>query len=45
LLILYCVIATLFQRLPNLKLGISFDEIEWSAPHKDVGIVELPVTW
>ncbi|KAL3496050.1 cytochrome P450 55A2 [Aspergillus germanicus] len=42
---LEAVFAVLFQRLPNLKLGISFDEIEWSAPHKDVGIVEVPVTW
>ncbi|KAL2851848.1 cytochrome P450 55A2 [Aspergillus pseudodeflectus] len=42
---LEAVFAVLFQRLPNLKLAISFDEIEWSAPHKDVGIVELPVTW
>ncbi|KAJ0422846.1 cytochrome P450 55A2 [Aspergillus carlsbadensis] len=42
---LEAVFAVLFQRLPNLKLGISHEEIEWSAPHKDVGIVEVPVTW
>ncbi|KAL3462898.1 cytochrome P450 55A2 [Aspergillus heterothallicus] len=42
---LEAVFAVLFQRLPNLKLGISFEEIAWSPPHKDVGILELPVTW
>ena len=35
--------ATLFQKLPNLKLAIPFDEIEYSAPTKDIGIAELPI--
>ncbi|KAL2820434.1 cytochrome P450 55A2 [Aspergillus granulosus] len=42
---LEAVFAILFQKLPNLKLGISHEEIQWSAPHKDVGILELPVIW
>jgi nitric oxide reductase len=40
-----CDIASLFQKLPNLKLAISHNEIKYSAPHRDVGIVELPVVW
>ncbi|KAL2829348.1 cytochrome P450 55A2 [Aspergillus pseudoustus] len=42
---LEAVFAVLFQSLPNLKLGISHEEIQWSAPHRDVGILELPVAW
>jgi len=38
-------IGTLFQRLPNLKLAIPFEEIEFTPPTRDVGIVELPVVW
>ncbi|ORX93938.1 cytochrome P450 55A3 [Clohesyomyces aquaticus] len=39
------VFATLFQRLPNLKLAIPFEDIKWSPPRKDIGITELHVTW
>ncbi|KAF2249734.1 cytochrome P450 [Trematosphaeria pertusa] len=39
------VFATLFQRLPALKLAIPFEEIKWTPPDKDVGITELPVMW
>jgi fungal nitric oxide reductase len=39
------VFATLFQKLPNLKLAIPFSEIKYSPPTRDVGIIELPVTF
>ncbi|BDD63563.1 hypothetical protein MAP00_008438 [Monascus purpureus] len=39
------VFSTLFQRLPNLRLGIPRSEIKWTPPTKDVGIEELPVVW
>ncbi|KAH7130322.1 cytochrome P450 [Dendryphion nanum] len=39
------VFATIFQRLPNLKLAIPFEKISWSPPRKDVGISDLPVRW
>ncbi|OAL45605.1 cytochrome P450 55A3 [Pyrenochaeta sp. DS3sAY3a] len=39
------VFATLFQRLPNLKLAVPFEQINWSPPKKDIGILELPVEW
>ncbi|KAL2844083.1 cytochrome P450 55A2 [Aspergillus pseudoustus] len=42
---LEAVFESLFQKLPNLRLAIDYDEIKYSAPHKDVGIVELPVIW
>lgn len=35
--------ATLFQKLPNLKLAIPESEIKYSLPIKDVGIAELPI--
>ncbi|XP_044717493.1 cytochrome p450 domain-containing protein [Hirsutella rhossiliensis] len=39
------VFSTLFQRLPALRLAVPFDEISCTPLHKDVGIVELPVTF
>ncbi|KAG9232188.1 cytochrome P450 55A1 [Amylocarpus encephaloides] len=39
------VFATLFERLPNLKLAIPFEEVKYSSPHKDVGISELSVVF
>ncbi|PGH11887.1 hypothetical protein AJ80_06952 [Polytolypa hystricis UAMH7299] len=39
------VFSTLFQRLPNLRLGIPHSEIKYSEPSQDVGIPELPVVW
>ena len=39
------VAATLFRRLPGLKLAIPFSEIKYTKPTKDVGITELPVVW
>jgi len=37
--------ATLFQKLPNLRLAIPFEKIKYSPRERDVGIVELPVVW
>ncbi|KAI9739598.1 MAG: hypothetical protein M1834_006316 [Cirrosporium novae-zelandiae] len=37
------VFATLFQKLPGLRLAIPFSEIKYTPPAKDVGITELPV--
>ncbi|MCJ1425039.1 hypothetical protein MMC29_002927 [Sticta canariensis] len=39
------VFATLFQKLPNLKLAIPESEIKYSPPKKDVGIAELLVVF
>ncbi|RDW79372.1 hypothetical protein BP6252_04010 [Coleophoma cylindrospora] len=39
------VFATIFQKLPNLKLAIPFDKISYSPPTKDVGITTLPVVF
>lgn len=37
------VFATLFQRLPNLRLAMPFDQIKYSPVRKDIGISELSV--
>ncbi|KAH7082561.1 cytochrome P450 55A1 [Paraphoma chrysanthemicola] len=39
------VFGTLFQKLPNLKLAVPFESIQWTPAKKDVGITELPVEW
>ncbi|KAJ4299186.1 hypothetical protein N0V90_004430 [Kalmusia sp. IMI 367209] len=39
------VFSTLFQRLPELRLAVPFEELKWTPPKKDVGIIELPVVW
>ncbi|KAJ7592672.1 cytochrome P450 55A1 [Mycena floridula] len=39
------VFATLFQKLPNLKIAIPLSEVQYSPPHKDVGISELSVVF
>lgn len=38
-------VATLFQKLPGLKLAIAFEEIKYTNPHMDIGIVELPIVF
>jgi fungal nitric oxide reductase len=38
-------IATLFRKLPNLKLAVPFEKVTYSPPTKDVGITELPVVF
>lgn len=42
---LQCVFGTLFQKLPDLKLAVPFEEVKYTEASKDVGITELPVTW
>ncbi|KAF2999124.1 hypothetical protein E8E14_004067 [Neopestalotiopsis sp. 37M] len=37
------VFTSLFQRLPNLRLGKSTDELDYSSPEQNVGVLELPV--
>lgn len=37
--------ATLFDRVPSLKLAKPIDEIEYTPLDRDVGIVKLPVSW
>ncbi|KAF6834892.1 cytochrome p450 55a3 [Colletotrichum musicola] len=39
------VFATLFRRLPNLRVAAPLAEVEYTPLHKDVGVVRLPVTW
>ncbi|KAI8308666.1 Cytochrome P450 55A3 [Colletotrichum sp. SAR11_59] len=39
------VFATLFHKLPNLKIAVPISELEFTPLHKDVGVVKLPVTW
>ena len=36
-------VATLFQRLPNLKLAVPISDIEYTPPTKDLGIIKLPI--
>jgi fungal nitric oxide reductase len=38
-------LATLFKRLPTLKIAVPIKDIEYSPLHRDVGIGKLPVTW
>jgi nitric oxide reductase len=37
--------ATLYQRLPDLKPAVKVEDINYSPLQKDVGIVDLPVTY
>ncbi|KAL8420745.1 hypothetical protein RB594_003519 [Gaeumannomyces avenae] len=39
------VFSTLFQRLPDLKIALPIDELEYTPLVRDVGVVSLPVTW
>ncbi|CZR67621.1 probable Cytochrome P450 55A3 [Phialocephala subalpina] len=39
------VFATLWQKLPNLRLAIAFEEVKYSPPKKDVGLSELPIVF
>lgn len=39
------VVATLFQKLPGLRLAVPFEEVKYSPSDKDVGISELPIVW
>jgi nitric oxide reductase len=31
--------------MPNLRLAVPFEEIQWTPPTRDVGIEKLPVEW
>ncbi|KAK9803975.1 hypothetical protein WJX72_009541 [[Myrmecia] bisecta] len=42
---LQCVFGTLFQVLPTLKLAVPMEDVKYTDPSKDTGIVELPVSW
>jgi nitric oxide reductase len=42
---LTAVFATLYQRLPDLKPAVKVEDINYSPLQKDVGIVDLPVTY
>lgn len=37
--------ATLFVKMPDLKLALPIEKLSYSPLHKDVGIADLPVTW
>ncbi|RDL29890.1 Uncharacterized protein BP5553_10517 [Venustampulla echinocandica] len=39
------VFQTIFKTLPNLKIAIPLEEVKYSPPNMDVGIVELPITF
>lgn len=42
---LQIVFATLFSRLPDLKIAVPLEELPYSPRHKDVGILKLPAIW
>ena len=37
------LVATIFRKCPGVKLAIPFEEIQFSPPTRDIGIVKLPV--
>lgn len=37
--------ATLYKRLPNLKIAIPLDQLKYTPPTQNIGILELPVIW
>jgi nitric oxide reductase len=39
------VFATLWEKLPGLRLAIPFDEVKYSPPTRDVGLLELPLVF
>ncbi|KAF7585209.1 hypothetical protein BBP40_011712 [Aspergillus hancockii] len=39
------IFSTLFQTIPDLRLAVSKERVHWTPATKDVGILELPVTW
>ncbi|KAK3320329.1 cytochrome P450 [Cercophora scortea] len=39
------VFETLFQKLPDLKVAVPIEDLEYTPLYRDVGIVKLPVTW
>ncbi|KAK3690222.1 cytochrome P450 [Podospora appendiculata] len=39
------VFETLYKKLPDLKVAVPIEELEYTPLYRDVGIVKLPVTW
>ncbi|QSZ30677.1 hypothetical protein DSL72_000235, partial [Monilinia vaccinii-corymbosi] len=39
------VFGTLYKRLPNLKIAIPLDQLKYTPPTQNIGILELPVIW
>ncbi|GCB27416.1 cytochrome P450 55A2 [Aspergillus awamori] len=39
------VFSILFQTIPGLRLAVPKQSVKWTPATKDVGILELPVTW
>ncbi|GKZ24128.1 hypothetical protein AbraCBS73388_010746 [Aspergillus brasiliensis] len=39
------VFSILFQTIPDLRLAIPKEHVQWTPATKDVGVLELPVTW
>ncbi|KAI6765736.1 hypothetical protein HG530_006806 [Fusarium avenaceum] len=39
------VFATLYQKLPNLKIAVPFKDVNYTPLNRDVGVVDLPVTF
>lgn len=37
--------ATLFRRLPTLKLAVAEEKLEYSGARQNIGLVHLPVQW
>lgn len=42
---LIAVFSALFKKLPTLRLAVDINSINYTPLRKDVGIVDLPVTW
>lgn len=43
--VLRLVAETLFKKMPNLKVAVPLDQVNYTPLDRDVGIVDLPVTW
>jgi nitric oxide reductase len=39
------MIASLFKKVPNLKIAVPLADVEYTPLNRDVGIVRLPVTF
>ncbi|KAK3997870.1 putative cytochrome P450 B-class [Cladorrhinum sp. PSN332] len=42
---LQTVFASIFEKVPDLKLATTVDKLECTPLERDVGIIKLPVTW
>jgi fungal nitric oxide reductase len=41
--VVFYFVATLFRKYPELKVAVAFEDIKYTNPHMDIGILELPV--